>query len=79
MNHFFQISDYVEEIYQVLFAITKEERELMREKYKTKVPEPLTSQFTERVSKEDAILRHASRKRTRTELFPSGTKIIISS
>lgn len=46
----------------------------MRQKYKAKVPEPLTNQFPDRLSKDDAIKRHASRKRIRTELFPTGNR-----
>ena len=68
---------YVEEIKQVLFSIIKEERESIRDRYKAKVPEPLSNQFPERASKDEAIMRHTQRKQTSTELFPSG-KIIIN-
>lgn len=62
----------MEQIKQLLFSITKEERDSIREKYKGKIPEALTNQFPDRVSKETAIERHDARKRLRTELFPSG-------
>lgn len=62
----------MEQIKRLLFAMTKQERETMREKYKTKIPEPLTSQFPERASKDTAVGRHRARKQLQTELFPSG-------
>jgi len=48
--------------------MTKQERETMREKYKAKIPEPLTN----RASKDTAVGRHRARKQLQTELFPSG-------
>ena len=50
----------MEQIKRLLFAMTKQERETMREKYKTKIPEPLTSQFPERASKDTATNRVVS-------------------
>ena len=69
---FLAVIDYVEQIKQTLFSITKEERETIRMKYKGKIPETLTNQFPGRASKETAIGRHKARKQLRTELFPSG-------
>lgn len=40
--------------------------------YQERVPEPLNRQFPERLPRDEAIKRQAERKRTRTELFPSG-------
>ena len=37
-----------------LVCLTKEEREKIQEKYKDKVPEPLTSQFLEKTPKNEA-------------------------
>ena len=68
----FACTDYVEQIKELLFSITKEERESIRERYKGKIPEPLTNQFPDRASKETAIKRHVTRKQLRTELFHSG-------
>ena len=62
----------MEQIKQLLFTMTKQERETMREKYKAKIPEPLTNQFPERASKDTAVRRHRARKQLQTELFPSG-------
>lgn len=66
------VIDYVEQIKQTLFSITKEERETIRKKYKGKIPKTLTNQFPGRASKETVIGRHKARKQLRTELFPSG-------
>ena len=62
----------MEQIKQLLFTMTKQERETMREKYKAKIPEPLTNQFPERASKDTAVKRHQARKQLQTKLFPSG-------
>ena len=67
----------MEQIKQLMFRITKKEREAIREKYKGKIPEPLTNQVPDRVSKETAIGRHDARKWLRTELFPSGNMSLI--
>ena len=42
-------------------------------KYKKKVAEPLAAQFENRLGREDAIKRQASRKKVATKLFPEGT------
>ena len=63
---------YVEQIKQLLFTMTKQERETIKEKYKAKIPEPLTNQFPARASKDTAVRRHRARKQLQTELFPSG-------
>ena len=67
----------MEQIKQLLFTMTKQERETVREKYKAKIPEPLTNQFPERASKDIAVTRLRARKQLQTELFPSG-KIFLS-
>ena len=66
------VIDYVEQIKELLFSMTKEERETIMEKYKGKIPGTLTNQFPGRASKETAIGRHEARKQLRTELFSSG-------
>ena len=63
----------MEQIKQLLFTMTKQERETMREKYKAKITEPLTNQFPERASKDTAVKSHRARKQLQTKLFPSGT------
>lgn len=52
--------------------MTKEEREKIQEKYKGKLPEPLTSQFVEKTPKDEAIKCYKERKARTAELFPSG-------
>ena len=62
----------MEQIKQLLFTMTKQERETIKEKYKAKIPEPLTNQFPARASKDTAVRLHRARKQLQTELFPSG-------
>ena len=52
--------------------MTKEEREKIQEKYKGKVPEPLTSQFWEKTPKDEAIKCYNEQKARTAELFLSG-------
>ena len=42
---FFALRDYMEQIKQLLFNITKKERETIREKYKGKIPGTWTNQL----------------------------------
>jgi len=43
------------------------------DKYSAKVPPPLSSQFTERVNKSEAVKNYRERqKREVTQLYPSG-------
>lgn len=67
----FKIIGYVQDIKQLLFSMTKQERDDIRAKYKAKIPNPLNHQFPERNSKDTAIRRHEARKQLQTELFPS--------
>lgn len=66
---------YVEDIKQLLFSMTKQERDNIGAKYKAKIPDPLNHQFLERTSKDTSIRHHKARKELRTELFPSGKVI----
>ena len=63
---------YVDNIKERLVCMTKEEREKIQEKYKDKVPEPLTSQFLEKTPKNEAIKSYKERKAKTAELFPTG-------
>lgn len=63
---------YVEKMKQLLFKTSKEDRNAIKAKYNSKIPEPLNRQFPERVSKGQAIESHGVRKRRIAELFPSG-------
>ena len=53
--------------------MTKEERKKIKDKYKDKVPEPLTSQFVDKTPKNEAIKSYREQKAKTAELFPSGT------
>ena len=53
--------------------MTKEERKKIKDKYKDKVPEPLSSQFVDKTPKNEAIKSYRERKAKTAELFPSGT------
>ncbi len=64
--------DYVKDIKEVMFNSTKTERQNIRARYSAKVPDALTNQFPDRRKKEEAIIHHAERKQSRTELFPAG-------
>ena len=62
---------YVDELTELLFSLSSECRKAIFEKYSKQVPDSLTSSFTERVGREDAILAHSQRKVLRVELFPT--------
>ena len=64
---------YVSSIKDELFSMTKEEQKKVKDKYKDKVPEPLTSQFLHKTPKNEAIKSYRERKAKTAELFPSGT------
>ena len=53
--------------------MSKEERKSVAEKYNTKVPQPLNSQFPDHVNKSVAVDRYTQRKeREATKLYPAG-------
>ena len=62
----------------LLFSLSKEELLTIRDNYKEKVPEPLTHQFPDRISKDEAVKCQQERKKNITELFPRG-KIEVNS
>ena len=57
----------------LLFTLPKSEMKKIYMKQKQRELEPLTAQFTDRLSREDAIKRQKERKQKVTELFPTGT------
>ena len=68
---------YVQEIKELLFAMTKEkdlsQLKAVYEKYNANVPESLSSQFPDRVNKPEAIQHHIERTQKETSKFyPSG-------
>ena len=53
--------------------MSKEKRKTVTEKYNTKVPQPLNSQFPDRVKKSGAVVRYEERKEKEvTKLNPPG-------
>ncbi|XP_068760564.1 uncharacterized protein [Montipora capricornis] len=63
--------DYVAEIWKDLLAMSKEKRKTVAEKYNAKVPQPLNSQFPDRVKKSEAVVRYEERKEKEvTKLYP---------
>lgn len=67
-NDFKYRTECRQEVKKLLVSMRKEEREIVRNRYKMKIPGPLSH---ERLAKHDAIKRHCERKQI-TELFPSG-------
>ena len=57
---------------QVLFSSSEESLEKIKTTYKKRVPAPLSSQFENRATRDEAIRKTAARKRKVAELFPSG-------
>ena len=68
---------YVQAIREELFSVTTKSQlqsyKIVAERYKTKVPPSLSSQFKERVTKPEAVNKYKERqKRASTHLYPSG-------
>ena len=69
-------SDYVEEMRALLFSMCAVDIKALKsvtEKYAAKTPPSLTSQFSDRKSKAEAIrAKEQKMTRTATELYPAG-------
>ena len=66
-------SGYVDGLKKLLFNFPKEKREEIIKKYASRTPEPLNRQFSERLSKEEAIKAYNAKKAMKkTALFPPG-------
>ena len=66
-------SGYVDGLKKLLFYFPKEKREEIIKKYASRTPEPLNQQFSERLSKEEAIKAYKTKKAMKkTALFPAG-------
>ena len=59
---------------QLLFALTKPEMAEVYSRYSDKAPEPLSTQFNERMDKQSAVNTYKEQcgKRSNTRLFPAG-------
>ena len=65
--------DYVQEIKGKLFNTLRLELKNVVDKYSTKVPPSLSSQFKDRMKKADAVESYRKRqKREATQLYPAG-------
>ena len=72
-------SGYVDGLRKLLFNFPKEKREEIIKKYASRTPEPLNQQFSERLSKEEAIKAYKAKKALKkTTLFPPGQLIALS-
>lgn len=56
------VEGYVGSLKEVLFNMTKEERKVVGDWYKAKVPTFLASQFTDKTTKSEAIKSFIARK-----------------
>ena len=75
--HYLLSIGYVQEIKELLFAMTREkdmsQLKAVYEKYSANVPESLSSQFLDRVNKPEAVQHHIERTQKETsKLYPSG-------
>ena len=66
------ILGYVQDIKEVLFSASKEERLQAPEKYTERQPPPLNTQFGERFPKAGAVKQQLQRKMNITQLYPPG-------
>ena len=55
-------SGYVDGLKKLLFYFPKEKREEIIKKYASRTPEPLNQQFSERLSKQEAIKAYNAKK-----------------
>ena len=54
-----------------MLSSTNDAREEEIQRYKEKIPGPMSNEFTEKLSRDEAIARQDVRKRRVTALFPS--------
>ena len=57
---------------ELLYHSNKKDLKKIYDRYKANEPNSLTSQFSDRRTKEEAVKNQEKRKRKVTELFPSG-------
>jgi hypothetical protein len=57
---------------ELLYHCNKADLKKTYDRYKAKEPNSLTSQFSDRRTKEEAVCNQAQRERKITKLFPSG-------
>ena len=69
---YYVFTEYVEDLTAVLLTTTKDDLLKVRQDVSKNIPEPLTSQFTERRSREAAIKNQMERKSKVQQLYPEG-------
>lgn len=69
---------YVEEIKELLLTMSETKMKQIYEKYSSKAPDPMNTQFPDKLSKTEAVKQYHARKQLVTELFPVG-KLMIES
>ena len=63
---------YVDDIRKLVFSLPLKDLQDVCKKYEERVPEPMNTQFTEKVNKDEAIRNKGSRRRAWSKLFPPG-------
>ena len=66
------ILGYVSDVKKVLFGLTKGEMEKVYTTHQRRTPDSLTSQFINRLTRDQAITHQATRKNTKVALYPPG-------
>ena len=74
MNYIYTylFAEYVDILKSLVFNSPLETLKATMAKHEAEVPAPLTSQFTERANRSDAIKTWESRRMKATELYPAG-------
>ena len=62
----------MDEMKTLLFCLSKAVMKATYARYATKPPQPLTSQFPDRISKPQAVKTYEKQKQKSTQLFPPG-------
>ena len=71
------MSGYVTELRKTLFSLATDEMQKKLKEYTAKVPDAMNTQFEERRSKKEAVVRYKLRQTLAcTELFPEGNIIM---
>lgn len=69
---------YVEDVRKLVFSMPKGDLKAVLERYSSRAPQPLNTQFPECRKKEEAVKLHAKRKkRLATELYPAGKLLTV--
>ncbi|CAB4003930.1 Hypothetical predicted protein [Paramuricea clavata] len=76
---FKEFKGYVDSMKELLFSLSREEMKTILSKYIKKTPKPLNFQFSEKLSKSEAVKKfQAKQQRNNTPLFPPGAVLMCS-